>query len=398
MKNFIIFLILFSIGYSCKNVKNEDVSIRAIFNLKDPPKITNVKLTDLRFVDIEYIPTETLDSSLFTWYASNILGSTGRLRFGNEFFIVKSGNNVLIFKGNGLFQKKIGKIGRGPDEYTVAHDIQINEITQEIYILAGWQQKFFVYSNKGDLIRTFKIPFFCNEFIFVEDGILCYSENHMANIETSYNLIDTNGSIVKSYPNKYPFQVGDGYVFRGENLFYQFKGQIFKKEVYSDTVYLCKNREFKPTLVIDVGDRLITPEARSQLIGMDLAKKYISPLNLFEFGNYIFYEFMYKFDFSNTEYYSFIGAVNNDFHVLFSPYHGITNDIDGGPNMQPKTIGDDNSIATFVDALQLKKHIASDAFKNSTPKYPEKKKELEKLAASLKETDNPVLVLVSLKK
>jgi hypothetical protein len=37
-------------------------------------------------------------------------------------------------------------------------------------------------------------------------------------------------------------------------------------------------------------------------------------------------------------------------------------------------------------------------FINSEVKLLEKKKELEKLANSLKETDNPVLVLVSLKK
>jgi hypothetical protein len=52
----------------------------------------------------------------------------------------------------------------------------------------------------------------------------------------------------------------------------------------------------------------------------------------------------------------------------------------------------------MIDAMKFKKHIASEEFRNSKPKYPEKKKELEKLAASLKETDNPVLVLVRLKK
>ena len=42
-------------------------------------------------------------------------------------------------------------------------------------------------------------------------------------------------------------------------------------------------------------------------------------------------------------------------------------------------------------------YVASETFKNSTPKYPEKKEELEKLAASLDENDNPVLILVKLK-
>jgi len=72
--------------------------------------------------------------------------------------------------------------------------------------------------------------------------------------------------------------------------------------------------------------------------------------------------------------------------------------LDGGPGFFPKTIKDDNTIIGWVDAQKLKSHVASEEFKNSKPKYPGKKKELEKLANSLKETDNPVLVLVSLKK
>jgi hypothetical protein len=47
---------------------------------------------------------------------------------------------------------------------------------------------------------------------------------------------------------------------------------------------------------------------------------------------------------------------------------------------------------------QIQSLLTKKEFKNSAPKYPEKKKELEKLANSLKETDNPVLKLVRLKK
>jgi len=47
---------------------------------------------------------------------------------------------------------------------------------------------------------------------------------------------------------------------------------------------------------------------------------------------------------------------------------------------------------------QIKAHVGTETFINSSPKYPEKKKELEKLANSLKETDNPVLVMVRLKR
>jgi hypothetical protein len=52
----------------------------------------------------------------------------------------------------------------------------------------------------------------------------------------------------------------------------------------------------------------------------------------------------------------------------------------------------------LIDPYQLKIHISSNEFKNSAPKYPEKKKELQILANSLKETDNPVLMVVRLNK
>jgi hypothetical protein len=83
--------------------------------------------------------------------------------------------------------------------------------------------------------------------------------------------------------------------------------------------------------------------------------------------------------------------------VLFKPEEGIINDLDGGVNILPLTIKDDNTIIGWVDAIKLKAHVASETFKKSSPKYPEKKKELEKLASGLKETDNPVLVMVRLK-
>jgi hypothetical protein len=51
-----------------------------------------------------------------------------------------------------------------------------------------------------------------------------------------------------------------------------------------------------------------------------------------------------------------------------------------------------------INSYQIKAHVASNEFKNSVPKFPENKKALEKLAESIKETDNPILIMVRLKK
>ena len=45
--------------------------------------------------------------------------------------------------------------------------------------------------------------------------------------------------------------------------------------------------------------------------------------------------------------------------------------------------------------MTLKNYVAGEEFKKAIVKYPEKKEELRKLADSLKETDNPVLVMVT---
>ncbi len=107
--------------------------------------------------------------------------------------------------------------------------------------------------------------------------------------------------------------------------------------------------------------------------------------------------FIFNLDDQNEGFSSIASKVNN-FRVLFDPEKGLINDLDGGPNILPQTVKDNNTLVAWIEAIQLKNYIASETFKNSKPKYPGKKKELEKLANSLKETDNPVLVLVSLKK
>lgn len=83
---------------------------------------------------------------------------------------------------------------------------------------------------------------------------------------------------------------------------------------------------------------------------------------------------------------------------------GIINDLDGGMPLSTVPIfyyydeNDSEYITSLINPFVLKAYISSVEFKNKVPKYPEKKKELEKLANGLKETDNPVLMLVKLKK
>jgi hypothetical protein len=181
--------------------------------------------------------------------------------------------------------------------------------------------------------------------------------------------------------------------FMGENLFYRFNGDLIKKEIYSDTLYSCKNKGFEPNLILDVGKLRITPAAREESDIKYINNNFLTPINLFEFGNYIYYEFIIPWE-GKTEGLSYIGSKTGNFSVLFDPEKELINDIDAGPNIWPKTVKDNFTIVTWIDAIELKQHVK---LKSLKPPSSEKIGKLETLAHSIKETDNPIIMLIKIK-
>jgi hypothetical protein len=393
MKRVIKLVVISLFLYSCRYTNETNENKLITFDLRELPETTSVKLSDLGFVDIEYIPLESNEQCVIPEIIEIIVG--------DDYYLTHFFTKVYMFQSDGSFVAKIGTEGRGPNEFTVVHDLDIDRKNHNIYLADGWQERFLVYSEKGDYIRTIRTPIYAAiSFRFTDDGILCYNMNQFANVENSYDLIDTSGRIIKSYPNKYPWnKVLQGTALFEENLFYRFNNQLFKKEVYSDTVYMFENLNFKPHLVIEHGEKLLNTKARSEMEALPLFEKYVNQKNIFEFGDYIYYEFGYDFKLGGKNFNrGFIGSKKDEFQTLINAYNGFINDLDGGPNIRLRTIKDDNSIISWVDPLQLKTIVNSISFKKSTPKFPDKKQELEKLANSLKETDNPVLIIVRLKK
>jgi hypothetical protein len=402
MKAFINVIILSIVLISCHDIIIYAQYPIQTFDLAKLPKQSTVKLSDLGFADIEYIPLETSTQSLISGIDLVFFNeySINKIISGDGYFIIKNGERVLKFKDNGSFIASIGKIGRGPNELNHIEDLDIDKENQNIYMVSGWQKKFCQYSPNGEFIKTFNVPFYVREFKFYEDKVLCYCGNNSGVNENSYILIDKQGNIINRFPNKYQFKSQKGIaVYTHENFFYGFNSKLFKKEIYSDTIYVFENNEFKPHMVITFGNKLVTPKVRSENNAERIYANYIQPLSLLEFGDYVYYGFIYRFIVEGEVIiYGFIGSKKDNHKSLFNLGEGIDNDLDGGPNIIPLTTKNDNTVVSLIDALTLKRHIASEEFKNSTPKYPEKKKELEKLANSLKETDNPVLVLVKLGK
>jgi len=82
------------------------------------------------------------------------------------------------------------------------------------------------------------------------------------------------------------------------------------------------------------------------------------------------------------------------------PFDGkelLKDDISGGINIEPR-FACNGLIYSWTDALKFKTHMSGDDFRNADVKNPGRKAELEKLAESVKEDDNHLLIVITPKK
>ena len=153
MKNKIIFLIFISILslLGCQHQETTNTKLEAenaVFIDIDHP--SEVSFRDY-FSNIEIIPLETNENSLIARQ-----GKT--LYHDNKFFVLdKSQNALFIFTDKGKFIKKIQRVGRGPGEYSLVYDFNINPYTNNLEFLNP-RGAILVYNLDGEFISEISLP------------------------------------------------------------------------------------------------------------------------------------------------------------------------------------------------------------------------------------------------
>ena len=380
----ITFLLLLLI--SCENGDKE--TELNTFKFKDLNNPGTISLLQLGVTDIQYSPLETDSNCLI----SNIR----RVKFGaNSVFIQNGLENIYRYSIDGNYITRIGVKGKGPGEYVYLYHFTLNPENQNVYILDAIKRKILIYSATGNLIKSIPSPVNTDIIEYYNKNILCYNHNGVRSQEESFHLLDYEGNILKRFKNKFPFK-NNKHWFLHECLFVRNKGELFVKEILSDTIFQYENFSFKPLLVLDFGQKGLKVADRENINSSEdflkISFQKTRQQNLLFIGDKVLFEFLFENELLGT-----ITSTKDGSSQLINISKGFINDFDGGPNLWFQTNKDENTLVSWINAYELKVHVASAAFKSYTPKYPEKKKELEKLANSLKEDDNPVLMLVKLK-
>ncbi len=388
--NLIEIIILVLIFSNCQR-QNTTYNSLTRFNIVDLNKSSIVKLSELDVNDVQYVPLQT-DTNCLISVITKLIAT-------DNTYVIFSNGKFYQFDFNGSFINQIGTIGRGPQEYQFVFDFTIDNEEKQILIPDMMESKIIVHSLSGKFVKSIPCPKYTRKIFFTDEGILCrcdYIGGKFSGKNSTF-IINYEGDTVKIFSDKYIYRNTHkmSNQFMGEFLMCNFNENLYVKELYSDTVFILNNLKFKPAFILDHGGKTLSVEAREQIDSENsyfkIVPSYCTENKLLLFGNFVFSEFSY-----NNNLYKFIGSFDGKSFLIDSK-QGIINDIDGGPNIEFNTTKGNHTIISWTNALKLKSHVATEAFKNSTPKYPEKKKALEKLANSLNENDNPVLMLVKLK-
>jgi hypothetical protein len=345
--------------------------------------------------DIVYIP---IDDSI----PVNVLPPPRVQILNNSVFIsvgigsVAEAAGIVKYNKSGRLISKIGVRGRGPGEYT-SWNFTVDYKTGIIYILDN-DNKIKIYSENGNFIREIPLKKFGDNFDKVDvyssklivSSFLRYGES-----EYDWIVLDTLGNLITAKKNTVPpFKDNPG--LSGTTYFY--KNTLFYTNYYNDTVFsILPDLTYEPSFLFSQGEHRWP---RGKVTGKTIPQ-YFFPLKLFETEKFIAFFFGHGYSRGTA----FINKKTKETYLInnASQNYWISNDIDGGILFDPfsSSYYEENGreyLVGLIDTYNLKACISDEKFRGFSPRYPEKKNKLEKLANSLKETDNPVIMIVRLKK
>ena len=91
---------------------------------------------------------------------------------------------------------------------------------------------------------------------------------------------------------KYKIKLNPQFTYLHEIIWFRFEGNLYIKDIHSNTVFLFKKKQFIPQFVLDHGGKTISVEAKSQFdteekFLVTLGPKYTVEINVWRFGDYV---------------------------------------------------------------------------------------------------------------
>lgn len=327
--------------------------------------------------DIRYVPLETTDDCLMN----------------NEFYIMQyTGEDIITsgifhFDKNGKFLNKIGSKGQGPEEYL-----------QGLFAFGDWKNKLLYVQNwttltcygfDGTFVRSVPTPqlnmgaaglFDENHILYSND--IYYADK--ANPIQLYMVDSQNGKTVSKWRGHLEENKKYGMILTSRDFMYNYDNSLFYKPALENVIFKILSPKKRQLVYkfdcsgkdIDVSADEVDPKKRFQFLSVYWAK---------EIAQYLFVNYGMK----NI---SRLGIYDKEKKTFTNVT--IKDNLAGGYDIHPAWTSDDNHLLMVYYAGGL---LQDKEKRYSTGLLPERKKELDELLKNIKEDDNPVVILVTLK-
>jgi len=308
------------------------------------------------------------------------------------YFIGAPQNEILVFDAEGKFQHKIGGLGNGPGEYHFSSAFTVDPEKKIVYLLD--QNRLLEYNFDGQFLQETPLQKWGNDFqeIRYRDHLIYLFEPlSFGHAKYDWLILNEKGEAVGQKMNAIP-QVqsqmgGNCYAFGdGNHLYYT--------NAVNDTVFSMEGKEWKARCLFKLSNDKATQNPGAGFNLLDIVSS--GP------------DWFLRYFFNGKFYLTAFNLRSGKFQVVGQTSSlssrdggpGLADDLDGGLPFVPKfsfTKNGNDWICGYRYSYELRNYVASNSFQKAVVKYPNKKKQLEKLANSLSENDNPVLMLVKMK-
>jgi hypothetical protein len=263
-----------------------------------------------------------------------------------------------------------------------------NTETQSVYAVRS--KKRYEYSLEGKLTGTRDVPELVGEYANLDANTLAaFLPNYQGNEKNKIVLVNKSGAVTKTFPNYLSAPPTQAFMVWNPNaFFYKFDKQLFFCELFNDTVFHVTANSLTPKYIFNMGKYSAPYEMRTS--ANFEPDKYFFIKGIFESPNYLFTTFGF-----NKKIYTALYDKSKKSTVVNDPEsdsgNGVINNTNEFVPLSISTLNENNELICSIDAFKIVKW-----FKDNPKKInmlPQNLKDLQ----TVKETDNPVIIVVKLK-
>jgi hypothetical protein len=370
-----LFLISFTLDNHNRGLKN----LYKIDLTNLPEKENRVYLSRIA-TGISYLPLESKKESL--------IGPGVRFNLFDSIIVSSAHQQILLFDSkNGKFLRPIGEYGRGPNGYINCKSSYLRN--GEIIITAlGWNYPLIEFSTKGEILNKFKFEERPRDIAWLSGNLYAVYYYKQRDSDTLRVVIYDSGNnkIISSFYDKRIFNEPLRRTTDFGAFFYSFKGGLFLKEYFNDTVFHITRNHLTPSIFFKSG-KFSPPFYEKDTFDF---VEYHNIRNILETDNFIFFQLFFR----KRGYFCYFDKRTNQ--VMIPNYknlqiNGFENDIDGFMPFHPVSLSNRNELIGFLEPYQMKIW-----FKENPDKARKLPQHIQRLN-NIDEMDNPVVMIVKLK-